>query len=327
MIVFKWLSMNQNPTPDLETVRGFINEILPFMENKPIVRGVKNGPVLYVGDLHGFYQDLLNAFEIAKKNYVNTVIFLGDYADRGPYQLKTLLKVMDAFARSEGYNKQGTLGGYIKEEKYPFKIIALRGNHEDTVINISYGFKDELVYKHGFSEFPDVSLEQLYSNLPIIATTDWKTFAVHGGIPKPKKGEIGSSFLSDLITKRTPLELNSMESRLQIYQALWNDPFIDSSTKEPKFRKSFRGPNIYEFNKVAFEDFLKVNKYSRLVRAHETAIDGYEIHWDYRLIHIFSAAPYFGHVKTAAYFLEYDDGSGKILNGHGNVLKNIEPVM
>ena len=131
MIVFKWLSMSKNLTPDLETVQGFINEIIPFMKNKPLIRGVNDGPVLYVGDLHGFYQDLLNVFEVAKKNKVKTVIFLGDYADRGPFQLRTLLKVMDAFARSEGYINTGLLKGYISEEKYAFSIIALRGNHEE----------------------------------------------------------------------------------------------------------------------------------------------------------------------------------------------------
>lgn len=322
--------MRENPSPSLQTIIDFFGDIVPYLENKPLIRAIKSGPVLFVGDLHGFYQDLLNAFNVAKLKQVHTVVFLGDYADRGPEQLKTLLKVMDAFARSEGYSKHGILKDYIQEENFPFKVIALRGNHEDTEINISYGFKEALLYTHEFPEFPLESLDKLYSNLPLIVTTEWKTIGVHGGIPKPKQGEIASKFLRYLITKRTPLEIDlderfSRDMMIEIYQCLWNDPYFGKDKSESEFRRSYRGTNIYEFNRSAFEDFLKENGYSRLVRAHETTHEGYEIHWDNKLVHIFSASPYFDRVKTAAYFLEFEDGSGEIIDGSGKCLRRVDP--
>ena len=68
--------------------------------------------IIIVGDLHGDYESfrrVRNLFN-PKQDYV---IFLGDYADRGPKGIEVI----------EG----------IKElvKKYPAKVIALKGNHED----------------------------------------------------------------------------------------------------------------------------------------------------------------------------------------------------
>ena len=317
--------MIEDGPPNLHTVKEFFNQITPFLENKPLIREIKSGPVLYVGDIHGFYVSLMNAFKVAEIKKVNTIVFLGDYADRGPDQLKCLLKVMDTFARSEGYRNTGILRNYIQEEKYPFKVIALRGNHEDSEINIKYGFKEDLLNKHKFPVFPSETLDKLYSNLPLIATTRWKTMGVHGGIPKPREGLSVSNLPRYLITKRTPLHIDSVELMKEVYQIQWNDPYFGNDNSESEFRESFRGINIYEYNKAALEEFLKFNSYLRLVRAHETTRDGYEIHWDNKLVHIFSASPYFDRVKQAAYFLEHEDGTGEIVDGSGKRLREVSP--
>ncbi len=260
---------------------------------------------------------------------MHTVVFLGDYADRGPSQLRTLVKVMDAFARSEGYKKKGTLQNYVPEEKFPFKIIALRGNHEDTEVNARYGFKEELRDMLEFHEFPIEILNKLYSNLPIFSSTKWKTLGVHGGIPKPRKEAKISRLPRYLITKNTPLTMNvddsySKELIVEIYQTLWNDPNLEKDAPQSNFRMSFRGPNIYEYNKAALEKFLEENGYRRIVRAHEVTEKGFEIHWNNKLVHIFSASPYFDRVKTAAYFLEWEDCTGEIIDGKGNCLKKVD---
>jgi hypothetical protein len=181
-----------------------------------------------------------------------------------------------------------------------------------------------------YLEFPRELLDKLYSNLPIIASTRWKTIAVHGGIPKPKEGETASTLLRDLATKNTPLTIDidnrfSKELMIQIYQTLWNDPYYGNDKEQIRFRQSYRGQHIYDFNRAALNEFLDANGHLRLVRAHETALDGYEVHWDEKLIHIFSASPYFDRVKTAAYFLEFEDGSGEIIDGKGKCLRKVDP--
>ncbi|MBN2155648.1 MAG: metallophosphoesterase [Candidatus Lokiarchaeota archaeon] len=319
-------------TMDRESLENFINLVIPYLKNKPVLRDIKKSPVLYVGDIHGNYQDLQNAFAIANKKKVSTIVFLGDYVDRGSEQLRTLIKVMDAFARSEGYSKYGIVNDFIDEQKYPYLVIALKGNHEDIEINQKYGLKEELVNIHGFRTFPKLLLQLLYAHLPLVARTRWKTLAVHGGIPLPDRHEKVSEIMKHLDTKRTPLFIDyTEESEIElgkgIYQLLWNDPVNGIDKNLLKFTPSFRGYGIYNFNKAALIDFLQNNGYKRLVRAHETVKEGGKVLWDNVLIHIFSTSPYFGRIQNKGYFLEYDDGSGEILNGKGDKMITVDEII
>jgi len=278
----------------------------------------EQAPILYVGDIHGFYQDLEDAFTFARNKQVQTMVFLGDYSDRGPNQLKSLVKVMDAFARSEGYTEYGIASEFITEKKYPFQIIALRGNHEDTEINVMYGLKEELLYTHKFSTFPEQQLSLLYSHLPLVSTTPWKTIGIHGGIPKPNQGELVSSVIQRLNILKTPITID-----LSMFQLLWNDPIEGMEDQQADFTPSFRGPEIFQFNKAALVKFLEHNQYKRLVRAHQTVKEGGKARWNDILIHIFGTSPYFGRIQNKGYFLENRDGTGEIIDEKGNVLKTV----
>lgn len=63
------------------------------------------------GDIHGKYDMLEKALDYIKSQTPGTLIFLGDYVDRGPDSNKVLETII-----------QGISG---------WKIIALKGNHED----------------------------------------------------------------------------------------------------------------------------------------------------------------------------------------------------
>lgn len=97
--------------------------------------------VFYVhGDLHGDIFSLLleikkliktgiidNFFRIIPDNV--TLVFLGDYVDRGQYGCEVLYTMMRLALAN------------------PDRVIAVRGNHEDIAINTLYGFKDEVAAK------------------------------------------------------------------------------------------------------------------------------------------------------------------------------------
>ena len=72
--------------------------------------------LLVVGDIHGDLQRLKKVIEIfdPKKNFL---IFLGDYADRGPNGLE----VIDSITKLLN--------------TYPDRVFALQGNHESFTIN------------------------------------------------------------------------------------------------------------------------------------------------------------------------------------------------
>lgn len=58
-------------------------------------------------------------------------LFLGDYVDRGTMSLETICLLM------------------ALKVKYPTNVHLLRGNHEDRLINCSFGFADECSIRLG----------------------------------------------------------------------------------------------------------------------------------------------------------------------------------
>lgn len=320
------------PQTDLEDL---FNKIIKTLKNKAILKSVKKGPVLYVGDIHGFYENVVHAFNLAKSKSVSTLIFMGDYGDRGPEQFRSFLNVIYSFATSEG------LSGYLSEdtnnsidvtEKYSFKVIALRGNHEDLETNRRYGFLDEISGFYKDSKKLIDLVEQIYDCLPIMVETSWKTIALHGGIPKLQSGE-SKKFVKKLKSMITPLSSNfgnnndlSLSGFQDFNQVLWNDPDDRNFSSEPTFNDNMRGYGIYTYNRAALNQFLNENSYKRLIRAHEATRGAYQVLWNSQLIHLFSAYPYFGYIKEPAYFLEYEDGSGVIIDEKGKTLKEIKSL-
>jgi serine/threonine protein phosphatase 1 len=72
------------------------------------------GRTFAIGDIHGDLDSLERAFErLPARKPTDTLVFLGDYMDRGPHSAEVV-----AYVR--GLAKDG-----------PAKVVALRGNHED----------------------------------------------------------------------------------------------------------------------------------------------------------------------------------------------------
>ncbi|MHA1729678.1 MAG: metallophosphoesterase [Promethearchaeota archaeon] len=323
-----------NP-PSIEELENFTDAVSKELKDRPLIAKIKkNESILYVGDIHGFYDNMFDAIKIAKQKSVSAVAFLGDYVDRGPQQLRSLLNVLYAYAKSENQNLKHKFDFVdpIFSEELPVKVIALRGNHEDTELNRRYGFKTELSKAYGAGNFPENLLNKLYSFLPIMVETDWKTMGVHGGIPKFENPDYADEFIKKIEKLRTPFNFtlknisdDKFNDKLNqmIMQLLWNDPDEKVTVSRPLFSPSTRGDNIFTFNKAAFTLFLKKSGYKRLVRSHESNRGAYQALWEGMLIHIFNAYPYNGRGATPAYFLENIDGSAEILNNKGKILKKI----
>ncbi|XP_073333657.1 serine/threonine-protein phosphatase with EF-hands 2-like [Pagrus major] len=122
--------------------------------------------VTICGDLHGHLEDLLlifykNGLPSSEKPYV----FNGDFVDRGKNSLEILL----------------ILFGFLLV--YPNDVHLNRGNHEDHIVNLRYGFTKEVLGKYRMHGKKILKLlQKIFSWLPLATVIDHKVLIVHGGI-------------------------------------------------------------------------------------------------------------------------------------------------
>ncbi|XP_069904098.1 serine/threonine-protein phosphatase with EF-hands 2 isoform X3 [Oryctolagus cuniculus] len=123
------------------------------------------------GDLHGQLDDLIfifykNGLPSPERAYV----FNGDFVDRGKDSVEILL-ILFAFMLV-----------------YPKEFHLNRGNHEDHMVNLRYGFTKEVMYKYKYNLFQIHgkkilrTLQDVFRWLPLATVIDEKVLILHGGV-------------------------------------------------------------------------------------------------------------------------------------------------
>ncbi|XP_078265460.1 serine/threonine-protein phosphatase with EF-hands 1 isoform X4 [Rhinoraja longicauda] len=207
------------------------------------------------GDLHGKLDDLLlifhkNGHPMPKKSYV----FNGDFVDRGENSVEVIIILFAFFLI------------------YPKDVHLNRGNHEDCVMNIRYGFKKEVLSKYKSQGLKILQLFQdVFRWLPLATIIDSKVLVVHGGI-----------------SDTTDLDFLASVERQRIADILWSDPRKGDGC----FPNTRRGGGCY-FGEDVTEKMLRKYKLKLLIRSHECKQDGYEVCHNGKVITIFSASNYY----------------------------------
>uniref|UniRef100_A0A8I3WD32 Serine/threonine-protein phosphatase n=1 Tax=Callithrix jacchus TaxID=9483 RepID=A0A8I3WD32_CALJA len=144
-------------------------ETMKLLKQMPNFTQVQTSPskeITVCGDLHGNLDDL---FLIFYKNGLpsgsNPYVFNGDFVDRGRNSIEVLMILCVSFL------------------VYPNDLHLNRGNHEDYMMNLRYGFTKEILHKykiHGKKILQ--TLEEFYTWLPIGTIIDNEILVVHGGI-------------------------------------------------------------------------------------------------------------------------------------------------
>ncbi|XP_073697369.1 serine/threonine-protein phosphatase with EF-hands 2 [Garra rufa] len=141
-------------------------KLLRVLPNINRVSTCHSKEITVCGDLHGQLEDLLlifykNGMPSMEKPYV----FNGDYVDRGKDSIEVLL-ILFAFLLV-----------------YPGDVYLNRGNHEDHIINLRYGFTKEVLSKYKLHGKRILKLlQKIFSWLPLVTVIDQRVLIVHGGI-------------------------------------------------------------------------------------------------------------------------------------------------
>ncbi|PNI15813.1 PPEF1 isoform 3 [Pan troglodytes] len=141
-------------------------KVLKQMPNFTHIQTSPSKEVTICGDLHGKLDDL---FLIFYKNGLpserNPYVFNGDFVDRGKNSIEILMILCVSFL------------------VYPNDLHLNRGNHEDFMMNLRYGFTKEILHKYKLHGKRILQiLEEFYAWLPIGTIVDNEILVIHGGI-------------------------------------------------------------------------------------------------------------------------------------------------
>ena len=157
------------------------------------------GKLTVVGDVHGQFEDFAQIFENAALGGFpaadNQFIFNGDLVDRGDMSVEILIMVMVAKLQCDT------------------SVYILRGNHEDADINLTCGFKKEVLLKYDLQVFN--KCQELFQSLPIAAVIEDEVFVVHGGL--------GRTCWNKTIAQLNELKrVSILLPETTVYEMLWN---------------------------------------------------------------------------------------------------------
>eukprot|EP00929_Paragymnodinium_shiwhaense_P050222 TRINITY_DN252_c3_g1_i1.p1 TRINITY_DN252_c3_g1~~TRINITY_DN252_c3_g1_i1.p1 ORF type:complete len:1361 (-),score=321.75 TRINITY_DN252_c3_g1_i1:246-4328(-) len=264
-----------------------------------------------VGDLHGQLADLMwillrHGMPSPSRSYV----FNGDLVDRGNESVEVALAV------------------FALKLLHPDTVFINRGNHECSLTNSDYGFRDELTQKYGFYLGNELwtKFNHVFNKLPF-ATVVGKAFVIHGGLFRDP--EVTVETLRQLPLRAWQLEpgaegeMDAAETML--LDAVWSDPVQENGVHVNK-----RGDDLISFGPDVTARFLEKNNFELIIRSHEfpESLAGHEYvkgHGD-KLVTVFSASNYGGVQNHGCALILKPDGTFEYEEHYAPALEDIEAI-
>lgn len=235
------------------------------------------------GDIHGQFYDLVSIIDSFDLNK-DTLLFLGDYVDRGAFGVETYLYLL------------------LLKSYYPFNIYILRGNHESEKLTTYFTFKAECEFKYGIQAY-DKFVES-FKHLPVAAVVQNTAFCCHGGI---------SPFLNKVDEINGINRYREIEYKGLFCDIFWADPHTYYDTGAGiswEYNDKRRCSVMFNFDNV--KSFLDRNGLSMVIRAHEVQESGYRLMKVYKghpsVVTIFSAPHYCDTYENLGAYIEFDMG-------------------
>ncbi|XP_008578074.1 PREDICTED: serine/threonine-protein phosphatase with EF-hands 1 [Galeopterus variegatus] len=296
-------------------------KVLKQMPNFTHIKTSPSKGITICGDLHGKLDDL---FLIFYKNGLpsgsNPYIFNGDFVDRGNNSMEVLMILFVSFL------------------VYPNDLHLNRGNHEDFMMNMRYGFTREILCKYKLHGKKILQiLEDLYTWLPIGTIIDDEILVIHGGISestdlnllhhlernkmksvlmppmsgngnlatdlKKNKGGVPVAMHGRLKATQSFSEQLSKNEWGQVIDILWSDPRGINGC----YPNTSRGGGCY-FGPDVTSKVLSKYQLKMLIRSHECKPEGYEICHDGKVVTVFSASNYYEEGSNRGAYIKLSSG-------------------
>ncbi len=239
-----------------EDVKQLVGMMCDLYDSQPNVVEIPARRAIFVGDLHGDLDSALAVRDYFLKSKDYSMIFLGDYGDRGPAQVETFNLVM-ALAL-----------------QFPNRVVMLRGNHESDEVATRYGFYMDISRKYSHSMFEHYL--NVFTVLPLAGLSSNGIFCCHGGVPE-NVNNLSQILAIDRCFPNFPDDI--------AYQMVWNDP----KDRDFDFRPSCRGRRMKYFGQVAFDRFSADLGIELMLRSHEVFEEGFKSFFGGRLFSVFTA--------------------------------------
>lgn len=244
--------------PTRQEIRQVCSKAIDVLSTEANIASVEPTAIV-CGDIHGQYDDLLHIFKTNGTPKRTRYVFLGDYVDRGPNSVETIVLLL------------------LYKVLCPRNIVLLRGNHESRELSETYGLYKEIQTRYHTLESWRILCE-VFPFLPLACVVGGRIFCVHGGI----------SPLALTFEK-----INAINRFIDLPQTgpladmLWSDPGIVSECVE-----SERGAG-YIFGEDLVHKFMVLNNVQLICRSHQLVNEGYRFAFPNReLVTIWSAPNY-----------------------------------
>jgi len=265
----QWLDRNE--------ITKFLNAATEFHARQPNIASFQ-GRTVFSGDIHGDFESLAAAFEVAEQHNAR-LVFLGDMVDRGSHNVECVNLVL----------AQTILN--------PDKVVYTRGNHEFQGINTKWGFMDAVVDK--YPETVYWLYNGVFTQLPLAALQNNTVFGIHAGISRH----------SQTLEEIEKLQHQDRGFRDEFMDLLWNDPAIE---EQKGFDMNNKRGIFYTFGQGVFDDFMDKNGLKLFIRGHNVQKPGYRYFFDDRLLSIFTSGDHYKDTVPSVVLVE-DDANHEII--------------
>ena len=260
---------------DFDKVRRWFEQLHTVLVNERRFRGrnyvyIPRGKLrraIVFGDIHG---DIETFRALARRAGFEEVIssggmliFLGDYVDRGFYQVEVMVLL--------------SMIKYLWRDK----VVLLRGNHEPPpwLLPAPHDFKDVLIQRFGLGngELLYGIAQRIFSALPVAAVIEGEALLLHGGPPISRLGRGSMNEILDV----------DEDDAEALEEILWSDPVEENVEWLPSYRGAGKlfGPRVTERT-------LRALRVKIIIRGHEPCAQGYKLNHSGKVLTLFSLKGY-----------------------------------